>query len=286
MSKIQEIIIVSGLSGAGKTTALKALEDINFYSVDNLPLSLIPVFLDLMEKSDLPYEKIALGIDVREKPFLPDLNRILKEVELRKINHRIIFLSAKSDVLLKRFKEARRTHPLGSLIDIREAIKRERKFLSPLREKSNLVIDTSRFNIHELRQHIMDIISHKKNKSTVILISFGFSRGVPENADLVFNVRSLPNPFFIEELKNLSGLDSKVKDFFSSKEVVNTFIEETLGYIKFFLSTLKTPLWNPVIAVGCTGGRHRSVYVVDVLSKLLSEEGYNIKVTHRDMEEV
>ncbi len=283
MSKIKEIIIVTGLSGAGKTTVLKALQDFNFYTVDNLPLSLLPVFVDLMEKSDISYDKIALGIDVRERPFLGEINKILKELELRKIDYKILFLTAKTDSLIKRFKLARRPHPLG--LDIKEAVKIERKYLAPLREKADIVIDTSRYNVHQLTQRIAKLINRNASSLNITIVSFGFAKGIPENSDLVFNARTLPNPYFEEELRDYTGLDPEVKNFLASREEVNTFIETTVSYIKFFLSGKDAPIWNPVISIGCTGGRHRSVYIAEVIGGILREEGYNVEVVHRDLEE-
>ncbi len=286
MSKIKEVIIVTGLSGAGKTTALKALQDLQYYTVDNLPLSLIPVFIDLMEKSEIPYDKLALGIDVRERPFLSEINKILKELELRKINYRIFYLTAKVDVIVRRFKEARRIHPLGQVADLKKIIKLEQKYLEPVREKATEVIDTSSFDIHRLSREIAERLNRSASAIYITIISFGFSRGIPENSDLVFNARVLPNPYFVPELKDKTGKDREVKEFLSSKEEVNAFIESTYSYIKFFLESRDSPIWNPVISIGCTGGRHRSVYVAEVIAGMLMEEGYNVSVTHRDLEEL
>jgi len=281
MSKIKQIIIITGVSGGGKTTALKAIEDLGFYSVDNLPISLIPVFIDLLENSENSFDRIVLGIDVRENFFLNDLHRTVKEIKLRNINLNIIFLDANDKIIIRRFKETRRKHPMGKG-DIKNWIKLERDKLNELREIANFYIDTSKLSIHQLKKIITDKIESENTDLIITLISFGFSKGIPVNADLVFNARTLTNPYFFEELKDKTGLDSEVKDFLSQKVDVSKFIEKTYSYIDYVLSTMGKNLWNFEIGVGCTGGKHRSVYIVEVIASMLKEEGYNIEIIHRD----
>ncbi len=278
-----ELVIITGMSGSGKASVLKAFEDLGYYCVDNLPVGLIPRFAELVGQSS-EIARTALVVDVREGRQLEELPAIVKSVR-RMITTRMIFLEASDAVLLRRYSETRRPHPLGNDTPVKTSLAAERRHLQHIRAMADLVIDTSKFNVHELRAHIIQLF-HKKEKGRNILVScvsFGFKHGVPEDADLVFDVRFLPNPHFVPEFRPLTGRHPKVAKYIRSFPQTAEFIQrisELLVYLlPHYIHEGKSYL---TIAFGCTGGQHRSVMIAEDVAKRLKQAGYRVKVGHRD----
>jgi RNase adapter protein RapZ len=282
-----EFVIITGMSGAGKTQAANVLEDIGFFCVDNLPPSLIPKFAELCGQTNGRMQKIALVIDVREGRFLENLFDILEG--LKKAGHRvmIVFLNAGEDSLVRRFSETRRPHPLaldGSLV---MGIRTERQILTRLQEEADLVIDTSDYTVHEFRRLLFDAFQGWGITDTtrISLVSFGYKHGLPNYADVIFDLRFLPNPHFVEELKPLTGKDQAVIDFILQGTKTCSFLEHMVTFLNFCL-----PLYIQegksylTICLGCTGGRHRSVTLVEHLGKILRQSGHPIHIHHRDID--
>jgi UPF0042 nucleotide-binding protein len=301
------VILISGLSGSGKTTAIKALEDIGFYCVDNLPILLVPKFIELCEQSGGKITKVAVVEDIRGtvsypnwgqkaetqegKDFLEDSRRILQNLQREGYPMEILFLESSDAVLMRRFSETRREHPLAVGGSIRDGIRLEREWLQGIRDMANQVIDTSHFNVHQLKEKIQQYAQQGLNSSqmTVTLLSFGYSFGIPYEADLLFDVRFLPNPYFVEELKRLRGDDPKVAEYVLQWEETKEFLKRVQDFIRFlfplYMRERKTHL---TIAVGCTGGRHRSIVIANRVKEMLSDElaqkGAFLTVRHRDSE--
>jgi len=284
-----KIVIVSGLSGAGKTVALRALEDIGYFCIDNLPVTLIEPFLSTI-KTEKNIEKIGIGVDIREKAFLSDTYNILSSLKGR-YRIEILFLEAERDVMLRRYKETRRPHPMLSIrgeMSMEAAVEEERVLLSVIRDASDKIIDTSNYTPHQLRYLITSMYGNvvETQAINISLISFGYKFGVPQNVDLLFDVRFLPNPYFIPELKPLKGTDSVVYDFVMKNNETKEFLGHITRLIDFLLPHYigegRTYL---VMGIGCTGGRHRSPAIVEDVSKYIKER-HNLKpnVIHRDME--
>lgn len=276
------VAIITGLSGSGKTVALRAVEDLAFFCVDNLPVSLIGSLVETISQS-APGRDLAIGIDIREKEFLADIHRVL--AALRK-KHRvgILFLEADTDVLIRRFKETRRPHPLGG--DLEEAIRKERESLAELRAEADRVIDTSPLSPHQLRRLITSFYLPEGSSQSmgVTLISFGFKYGAPQNIDLLFDVRFLPNPHFVASLKALTGTNKKVADFVFRHSDTKEFMKKTIDLVRFLLPRyVREGRSYLSIAVGCTGGRHRSPAVVEKLAAALAKEPVDLKIIHRDI---
>lgn len=285
LSKLR-ICIITGLSGSGKSTAIRALEDEGFFCLDNLPLTLLHVFVELTEKSSERIKKVAIVIDIRAKDFFKGNENIFKE--LREAGHKvdILFLDSSDDVLVRRFSETRRKHPVVESGTVLDGIKLEREYLAVLRQISTSVIDTSELNVHGLKELITRLVSGESAPRTfnIHLLSFGFKYGVPLESDLVMDVRFLPNPYFITELKQLTGMDNGVTDFLKAQPETNAFLERFLSLIDFLVPQYQNEGKSYLtISVGCTGGRHRSVYIIEVLRKFLTEKNFTLKVTHRDM---
>lgn len=284
-------MVLTGMSGAGKASALKTFEDLGYYSVDNLPLELIPRFADLVAKS-AEITHAALVIDVREGSRLDRFPSILSKVR-KVLPTRVLFLEADEDALIRRFSETRRPHPLGrdpkgQGDTVIASIRAERKRLDPVRNVADILLDTSRFNVHELRAHINAQFARGGTKNdrnlTIAVMSFGFKNGVPADADLVFDVRFLPNPHFIPEFRKLTGKHPKVAKYVRQFPQTQEFLDKTAELLTFLLPHYihegKSYL---TIGIGCTGGQHRSVMITEELKKRLGEAGYRAKAMHRDM---
>jgi len=278
-----ELVIITGMSGSGKASVLKAFEDLGYYCVDNLPVGLIPRFAELIGQSS-EIERTALVVDVREGKQLEELPAILKAVK-RVIAAKLIFLEASDSVLLRRYSETRRPHPLGTNAPVKASLAAERRRLRPIRAIADLVIDTSKFNVHELRAHINELFQKKEKGKNILVscVSFGFKHGVPDDSDLVFDVRFLPNPHFVPEFRPLTGRHPKVAKYIRSFPQTSEFIQRISDLLVYLLPHYihegKSYL---TIGFGCTGGQHRSVMIAEDVAKGLKKAGYRVKVLHRD----
>jgi len=278
-----ELVIITGMSGSGKASVLKAFEDLGYYCVDNLPVGLIPRFAELAGQS-AEIERTALVVDVREGRQLEELPAIIKSVK-RIIPTRMLFLEASDAVLQRRYSETRRPHPLGTNAPVKTSLTAERRRLRAIRAHADLVIDTSKFNVHELRAHINELFQKKEKGRNILVscVSFGFRHGVPDDADLVFDVRFLPNPHFVPEFRPLTGRDPKVVKYIRSFPQTLEFIQRISDLLVYLLPHYihegKSYL---TIAFGCTGGQHRSVMIAEDVAKHLKKAGYRVKVAHRD----
>jgi RNase adapter protein RapZ len=282
----RELVIVTGMSGAGKASALKTFEDLGYYSVDNLPLELITRFADLVAKS-AEIERAALVVDVREGSRLERFPVILKQVRAV-LPTRVVFLEAAEEVIVRRFSETRRPHPLGRDETVVASIRAERKRLDPIRNVADILLDTSKFNVHELRAHLQAQFDRAEGPSernlTISVTSFGFKNGVPAEADLVFDVRFLPNPHFIPEFRKLTGKHPRVAKYVRSFPQTQEFLDKVTDMLTFLLPHyIKEGKSYLTIGIGCTGGQHRSVMITEELKKRLGSAGYRAKSAHRDM---
>jgi UPF0042 nucleotide-binding protein len=279
-----ELVILTGLSGSGKLSALKAFEDLGFYSVDNLPLDLVPRFAELIRQSK-DGQCAALVVDVREGMRLDEFPSILKKVR-KALPTRVVFLEASDEALVRRFSETRRPHPLGRSNTVLRSIKAERKRLDPIRNVADIVLDTTKFNVHDLRAHINAQFEREQSDKnlTISSISFGFKNGVPSDADLVFDVRFLPNPHFVPEFRRLTGKHPKVARYVGQFPQTQEFLDKTADMLSFLLPHyIKEGKSYLTVAFGCTGGQHRSVFIAEEMKKRLTAEGYRVKSAHRDM---
>ena len=278
-----ELVIITGMSGSGKASVLKAFEDLGYYCVDNLPVELIQRFAELATQSR-DIRRTALVVDVREGSALAKLPRILKSIR-RMIPTKVVFLEASDAVLLRRFSETRRPHPLGTDSPVKSALKEERQHLGVIRRIADFVIDTSKFNVHELRAHINERFHEQSPEKSILVssVSFGFRQGVPEDADLVFDVRFLPNPHFVPEFRPLTGRHPRVAKYIRSFPQTQEFISRISDLLVYLLPHYihegKSYL---TIGFGCTGGQHRSVMIAEEVGKKLRRAGYRVKVVHRD----
>jgi len=281
-----DFVIITGLSGAGRTLALRVFEDNGFFCIDNLPPQLILKFAELCSQSRKKLDKVALVIDIRGGDFFDSLFESLKSLEEMGYSYRILFLDASDEVLIKRYKESRRKHPLAPDKRIIEGINLERKKLAPVKEKSDFIIDTSFKTPAQLKEEIEERFLKKDiNESGLLIniVSFGFKQGLPLDADLVFDVRFLPNPFYKDELRPLSGNDEKVRDYIFNFQETREFINKVFDLIEFLIPYyIKEGKAQLVVAIGCTGGRHRSIAIANELAKLLKDKGYFVNVEHRD----
>jgi UPF0042 nucleotide-binding protein len=282
-SAAPELVIITGMSGSGKASVLKAFEDLGFYCIDNLPVDLIPRIAELAVKSS-DVRRTALVVDVREGTKLGKLPGILKSVR-RMIPTRVVFLEASDAVLLRRFSETRRPHPLGNEGPVKAALKAERRHLGQMRRLADLVIDTSKFNVHELRAHINERFHERSPEKSILVssVSFGFREGVPEDADLIFDVRFLPNPHFVPEFRPLTGRHPRVakyiRSFPQTREFISRISDLLIYLLPHYIAEGKSYL---TIGFGCTGGQHRSVMIAEDVGKQLRRAGYRVKVIHRD----
>jgi len=278
-----ELVIVSGMSGAGKASALKTFEDLGYYCVDNLPVGLISNFADLVLDS-LEIQRAALVVDIREGARLDKLPQVLGSLR-RLLKTTVVFLEADTDVLVRRYSETRRPHPLGRDVSVRSSLTAERRRLQPLRALADVVIDTTRFNVHELRGQLTERFQGGNRDKNLLIscVSFGYREGVPEDADLVFDVRFLPNPHFIPKFRSLTGRHPEVakyiRSFPQTREFIQRISELLIYLIPHYIREGKSYL---TIAFGCTGGKHRSVMIAEDVKKRLAKAGYNVKVVHRD----
>lgn len=283
MSSEKHFLIVTGLSGAGKTQALKVFEDMGYFCVDNLPAPLISRFAELMVQSEGNISKACLVMDLRGESFLSGLSESLEVLEKMGIEYEVLFLEASDQVLVQRFKETRRQHPQNPTGDILEGILIERKKLQTLRGMANIIIDTSRLKTNELRQEILNQWKNGHDDFSVSITSFGFKYGNPIDADILMDVRFLKNPYYVPELRPLTGRDQAVRDYIFNQEIAKKFLAD---YSKLLLELLpqyrKEGKTHLSIDIGCTGGQHRSVAVAVELAKVLEDAGYKISVRHRD----
>lgn len=286
---MMRFVIISGQSGAGKTQAVRCLEDLGYFCVDNLPATLIPKFAEACYQTDGKIDKIALVIDIRGGKFFDDLFQGLNFLKEQDFNYEILFLDASDETLIKRFKESRRKHPLAPEGRILNGITMERNRLKEVRDRANNIIDTTKLSPRELRDKLIEIYSEDgqvENEITITVLSFGFKYGIPVDSDLVFDVRFLPNPFYIPELKPFSGVDNAVKEYVFSFEVTNNFVARLDDMLSFLIPNyLKEGKRQLIISIGCTGGRHRSVAIASEIFEKLKAHGYKVTLDHRDINE-
>lgn len=284
MADLKHLVILSGMSGAGKATCAKALEDMGFFVVDNLPPQLLADLVDIAKESQTP-KKLAVIIDIREREFLDIFPQIWHKISHKKIEKKLIFLDASNNKLIERFKETKRDHPLSDSIDIVCALETEREILRPIRLLSDIIIDTDKLNSHELKKNIKNIIlKTKENPVALNIISFGYKNGLPLELDLCFDVRFIKNPYYDPELKSLTGLDGRVSDYVLSKPKVNLYINKITNIIAFTYSLIqKEGRSSFYIAIGCTGGKHRSVAIAEAIKRRLQAIFPEVKSFHRDM---
>jgi UPF0042 nucleotide-binding protein len=281
------VVVVTGLSGSGKSTAIKAFEDLDYFCVDNLPVVLLPEFLKLREKSSEDLYHIALGMDIRERSFLESYPGVFSELRERGTNLEILFLESADEALQRRFSQTRRKHPLVGAGTVLDRIRAERKRLKDLKEMASRVIDTSNLNVHELKRMISRLYTVYPEDDTlhVNVLSFGFKYGVPAEADIVMDVRFLPNPFFIKELRDLNGTQDPVIRFVMQQGHTQIFLDKFTELVNYLLPRYREEGKNYLtIAVGCTGGKHRSVVVSEQLKVQLAGLGYPVTAGHRDVE--
>ena len=280
------VVIITGLSGSGKTTALRALEDIGFFCVDNLPVVLLPKFLDITTKSSPEIKRVAMVMDLRERSFLKKYEDIFSRLKEKGYRIEILFLDSSDESLLRRFSVTRRAHPLSEKGSVMEGIRQEREKLSALKEMADQVIDSTSTNVHQLKDIVQRYFlpASEQRKVIINVISFGYRYGLPADADLVFDVRFLPNPYFVEDLKEFNGQNEDVRDYVLKNEKSEIFLEKV-----FDLMTYLIPLYDREgkvrlnVSLGCTGGKHRSVVMADQLGAHFAEMKYIVNVTHRDI---
>ena len=281
-----EFVIITGMSGAGKSQAIKVLEDINYYCMDNMPPALLPNFAELCKSSSKEVNKVAVVADIRGGIFFKDLFNSLDELKNMGIQYRILFLDTSDDELVKRYKEQRGPHPLSTTGTIVDGIREERISLEEVKKKSDYIIDTTNMKLGRLKEELLSIfvqgnITHNLN---ITIMSFGYKYGLPQDSDLVFDVRFLPNPFYIESLKQYTGNDNNVQDYVMSFDTTVIFINKLKDMLLFLLPHyIKEGKSNLVISIGCTGGKHRSVTISNKIADILSDENYRVLLNHRDV---
>lgn len=279
-------VIVTGMSGSGKSTTMKMLEDAGFYCADNMPVPLIEKFMELLAMPENDIDKVALGLDVRADQFFDDLAGLLKRLRDSNYAFEVLFLDSSNQVLLKRYKETRRLHPLSSDGDLMNGIESERKLLEGIKSEADYIIDTTNLLTRELKAELDRIFvkNQKHNSLMVNVMSFGFKHGIPQDADLVFDVRFLPNPFYIDDLKKKTGLDKEVQDYVMSYKEAHDFLDKLTDMINFLIPNyVNEGKYQLVIAIGCTGGQHRSVTLAGELYNRLKDKGdYGLTLRHRD----
>lgn len=279
-------VIITGLSGAGKSQAVKVLEDDGYFCVDNLPPALLPTFMELCSKSDESVGRVAMVMDIRGGEFFKDLDMALGYLKAQDIAHEILFLEAADETLIRRFKETRRRHPFEGEGSIMEALSKERESLSDLRQRSDIILDTSNMSLAQFKEEVKGLLLQQDLDGSLLirLVSFGFKRGVPLYADFVFDCRFLSNPYYDPALRGLTGLDREVQDFVFADETAETYLSMIYEMLKFSIPlSVAEGKSQLVAAIGCTGGRHRSVAMVERLQARLRSEGHRIVIEHRDI---
>jgi UPF0042 nucleotide-binding protein len=282
--KDDRFLIITGLSGSGKTIASRSLEDLGYYCIDNLPAKLIPSFVDLWSRKEVEIEKVALVVDIREAGFETEFPEVLKLIR-KKISPRLIYLEASDEALIKRFSESRRPHPLTGRKSVMESVQLERERLAAIKGMADEVIDTTSLNIYQLKEHLTKrILKEKNEKMQIVVVSFGYKYGIPLDSDLVFDTRFLPNPFYIDELRNKTGKSNAVRKYVLKEGETKKFLTRLYRFVDFliprFIIEGKSHL---TISTGCTGGRHRSVVLADNLNEYLKKKKYNVRSYHRDI---
>jgi len=279
------IVFVAGLSGSGRSTAMAALEDLRFYTVDNLPPQLVEQFLDLCARSNPPHRKVALAIDTRESAFVRGIPRVIESLRAEGAEVHLVFLDCSNEILVNRYRETRRVHPLSPQGSVETGVESERQLLTELAQLADFAIDTTELNVHQLRETVVRFIHGGARPTVVNLTSFGFRHGVPHHAELLFDVRFLPNPHFVPALRPRTGLDPEVAEYVIRSDLAVALLRRLRDLLDFLL-----PLYDGEgkayisVAVGCTGGRHRSVAVSETLATALRAEGREVNVIHRDAE--
>jgi len=285
-----QIVIITGLSGSGKTSAVKAFEDLGYFCVDNLPIQLIPTFVELCHRSIETLKRAVIVVDIRERQFLPEFPRIHSDLKKQGTNVKIVFFEASDQSLLRRFSETRRPHPLASgQSDLPTAITRERELLREIRALADMVVDTSDHTVHTLRRSLIEQFSAAEAslEMAVTIVSFGFKYGLPTALDLLFDVRFLPNPHFVPELRELTGKHPKVINYMKASEETGQMMAHLEALLSFLLPRYRREGRSYLtIGIGCTGGRHRSVMLADELRRLLRQQGYKVRVNHRDIDKL
>ncbi len=277
------LVVITGMSGSGKASVLKAFEDLGYYCVDNLPVDLIPRFADLAKQSG-EIEKAALVVDIREGDQLRRLPKIIQSLR-KQLNTTVLFLEASDEALLRRFSETRRPHPLGRDSTVKSALQEERRMLQPIRDMADMVVDSSKFNVHELRAHVTEKFNAgSSDKSMLIsILSFGYKAGIPTDADLIFDVRFLPNPHFVPAFRPFTGRHPQVAKYIRSFPQTQEFIDRISALLIYLIPHyVREGKSYLTIGFGCTGGQHRSVFISEELRKRLAKAGYRVKVVHRD----
>jgi len=282
-----DIIIITGLSGSGRSFAIRALEDNGFFCIDNLPALLIPRFIDLCQGYQEEIRRIALGVDLRGSRFLQALPQVLADVRAAGHHVQVLFFDASDDVLLRRFSETRRPHPLAGQDSILDGISRERKALEPIRALADKVIDTSDFNVHQLKNEMEAQFCQAPQTRRMVLFftSFGYKFGIPHDTDMILDVRFLPNPYFVNELRAKTGLEPEVRDFVLRDQETRAYLDRLYALLEFTLPLYEREGKSSLtLALGCTGGRHRSVVLVEELQKRLGDGNFRIHIKHRDID--
>jgi UPF0042 nucleotide-binding protein len=284
MTEPLHLIVVTGLSGSGKSTAIHVLEDLGFYCIDNLPVALIPRLVELWEGARADVRRVALGIDVREGHFLDAFARVFEELRAAGVAFEVLYLEANDDVLMRRFSETRRPHPAAGGGVLADGIRRERERMRSLREVADRILDTSALTVHQLRDALRDLVERPEpGTMTVALVSFGYKYGLPTDTDLVFDCRFLPNPFFVEDLRDRTGTETPVAEYVLGRDETQEFLQRVVELLEFALPRYQREGKSYLtIALGCTGGRHRSVVLVEELRRRLQEHGHRVLIRHRD----
>lgn len=285
MDNQKELLVITGISGAGKSTALNAVEDMGYYCMDNIPPQLLSTFVELYFETGRGASKIAIVLDIRTREFLEGIFKELERVEKLGMDYKLIFLDSSDETIIKRYKEFRRPHPLAPDGNILEGLREEREKLKSLKEKSNYIVDTTRLNTHQLKAEIIGILEKEtSSKLQVSIVSFGFKNGILLDADFVFDVRILDNPYYVEKLKYKTGLDEDVRDYVFNQDYTFGYIDRIEDMIKFIVPKyIKEKKLQITIGIGCTGGKHRSVAISEELKKRLEGEDLRVIVDHRDI---